>query len=164
VRTDYCYEWVVKAHRPVHEDRALSTVRGRLTAQHFAGRHRVAVLIAVASTVVAAGCAGNQQATPPPPGPPAAGHPAAVHSVPAVTVVISNFTYMPRYFTVPPGATVMVRNGDQVVHTLTADNGEFNTGNVTQGLPTTFQAPTQPGRYAFHCFHHPYMTGALTVS
>ena len=31
-------------------------------------------------------------------------------------------------------------------------------------MPSTFQAPTQPGRYPFHCFHHPYMTGILTVS
>lgn len=77
---------------------------------------------------------------------------------------IKNFTYTPRNFTVPPGATVAVRNDDQVIHTITADDGSFNTGNVAQGVPTTFQAPAKPGKYAFHCFHHPYMTGILTVS
>jgi hypothetical protein len=35
---------------------------------------------------------------------------------------------------------------------------------AAQGLPASFQAPTKPGKYAFHCFHHPYMTGVLTVS
>lgn len=88
----------------------------------------------------------------------------AVNTVAATTVEIKNFTYTPRYFTVPPGATVAVRNDDQVIHTITADNYAFNTGNVAQGVPTTFQAPTKPGKYSFHCFHHPYMTGILTVS
>lgn len=88
----------------------------------------------------------------------------AAKGVAAITVEIKNFSYAPRYFTVPPGATVAVRNDDQAVHTITADNSAFNTGNVAQGVPTTFQAPTQPGRYPFHCFHHPYMTGILTVS
>ena len=35
---------------------------------------------------------------------------------------------------------------------------------VAQDIPASFQAPTKPGKYAFHCFHHPYMTGVLTVS
>lgn len=51
-----------------------------------------------------------------------------------------------------------------MIHTLTADNQAFNTGNVTDGLPTTFTTPTQPGKYPFHCIHHRYMTGVLTVS
>src|SRR6185437_11960428 len=42
----------------------------------------------------------------------------AVNTVAATTVEIKNFTYTPRYFTVPPGATVTVRNDDQVVHTI----------------------------------------------
>lgn len=87
-----------------------------------------------------------------------------VNQAAAITVDIKNFAYLPRYFTVAPGATVTVRNDDQVIHTVTADNGAFNTGNVAQGLPASFQAPTKPGKYAFHCFHHPYMTGILTVS
>lgn len=82
----------------------------------------------------------------------------------AITVVIKNFAYLPANFTVTRGATVTIRNEDQVIHTFTADNQAFNTGNVAQGLPATFQAPTQPGKYPYHCFHHPYMTGVLTVS
>jgi plastocyanin len=36
---------------------------------------------------------------------------------------IKNFAFIPRNFTVSPGAVVTVRNEDQMVHTLTADNG-----------------------------------------
>jgi len=90
--------------------------------------------------------------------------PVPVKSIPAVTVTIKNFAFIPSHFTVSPGGTVTVENEDQVVHTLTADNGAFNTGNVTDGIPATFTAPTRPGRYPFHCIHHRYMIGVLTVS
>ena len=107
--------------------------------------------------VAACGSSPNTAASPP-------AQPPAVNQAAAITVGIKNFAYLPRYFTVSPGATVTVRNDDQVIHTVTADNGAFNTGNVAQGVPASFQAPTKPGKYAFHCFHHPYMTGVLTVS
>ena len=127
--------------------------------RQFTGRYRAAVLAAIASVMLVTAGAGG----PHPAATPQAAAP-AVKAVAAITVEIKNFTYAPRYVTVPPGATVAVRNDDQAVHTITADNGAFNTGNVAQGVPTTFQAPTQPGKYSFHCFHHPYMTGILTVS
>lgn len=117
------------------------------------------MLAAVASAVLVTAGAGNPSAVASPHAPAP-----AVKAVAAITVEIKNFTYTPRYFTVPPGATVAVRNNDQVIHTITADNGAFNTGNLAQGVPSTFQAPTKPGKYPFHCFHHPYMTGTLTVS
>jgi plastocyanin len=90
--------------------------------------------------------------------------PSAVTKLSAVTVTIRNYAFLPRNFTANPGATVTVRNEDQAIHTLTADNRAFNTGNVTDDLPVTFTVPTQPGKYPFHCLHHAYMTGILTVS
>ncbi len=89
---------------------------------------------------------------------------ASATSTSAVTVVIKNFAYTPANFTVSPGERVTVRNEDRAIHTLTADNQAFNTGNVANGVPVTFTAPTQPGRYPYHCLLHPYMTGVLTVS
>jgi len=89
---------------------------------------------------------------------------ASVQPVSEITVIIKNFAFDPADFTVPPGATITVRNDDNVIHTLTANNRAFNTGNVTQGQPVTFTAPLQPGVYPFHCLRHPYMTGVLTVS
>ncbi|MGH3824904.1 MAG: cupredoxin domain-containing protein [Pseudonocardiaceae bacterium] len=88
----------------------------------------------------------------------------AVETAAQVMVVIKNFGFVPTNFTVPPGATVTVRNDDLAIHTITADNGVFNTGNVSRGNTTTFTAPTQRGTYPFHCLFHNYMTGSLTVS
>ncbi len=53
---------------------------------------------------------------------------------------------------------------DQVTHTLTASKGEFNTGDIPPGQSKTFTAPTVPGRYAYICSIHQYMSGTIVVS
>lgn len=78
--------------------------------------------------------------------------------------MIKNYTYIPASITVPPGATVTVRNEDLAIHTVTADNRAFNTGNVSRGVTTTLTAPMQRGTYSFHCLFHNYMGGNLIVS
>jgi plastocyanin len=84
--------------------------------------------------------------------------------VSAITVTIQNFAFHPANFTVSPGVTITVINEDQVIHTLTADNVAFNSGDVTNGVPVSFRAPTQPGTYPFHDHLRSYITGVLTVS
>jgi plastocyanin len=124
-----------------------------------ARHHRAAAaLAAVIVAVFLVLCTGNSDTTSAPFTPAA-----LVQPVSALTVTIKNFAFMPAHFTVPPGATITVSNEDNVIHTLTANNGAFNTGNVLRSQPVTFTAPTQPGSYPFHCLRHPYMTGALTV-
>jgi plastocyanin len=90
--------------------------------------------------------------------------PASIKSAADITVVIKNYGYIPTNLTVSPGATVTVRNEDLAIHTVTADNRAFNTGNVSRGNTTTFTAPKQRGTYPFHCMFHTYMAGILTVS
>src|SRR4051812_1751359 len=46
---------------------------------------------------------------------------------------IKNFQYSPDPFTVKAGATVTVSNDDGTTHTLTADKGEFDTGDLDGG-------------------------------
>lgn len=62
-----------------------------------------------------------------------------------------------------PGATVTVVDGDGEPHTVTADDGSFDTGSFDSSAPGTFVAPTAPGSYPFHCTVHPSMRGTLTV-
>ena len=59
---------------------------------------------------------------------------------------------------------VKVTNKDSATHTLTATNGAFNTGDITQNQTKTFKAPTKPGKYSYICDIHQYMMGTLTVS
>ena len=66
--------------------------------------------------------------------------------------------------TVKNGATVTVKNADTTTHTLAADGGAFDTGNLTPGMSATFVAPSKPGTYAFHCNIHANMHGTLVVT
>ena len=65
---------------------------------------------------------------------------------------------------VKAGATVTVKNEDGFAHTVTADNGEFNTNNIDGGKTVTFTAPATPGTYKFHCNIHSSMHAELTVT
>ncbi len=78
-------------------------------------------------------------------------------------ITISNFMFSPMALTVSPGATISVTNKDSSTHTLTATNGQFNTGDVTQNETKSFKAPMQVGTYHYICDIHQYMMGSITV-
>ncbi|MGH9234265.1 MAG: cupredoxin domain-containing protein [Acidimicrobiales bacterium] len=77
------------------------------------------------------------------------------------TLQIRDFSFAAA--SVAPGGQVTVANGDGASHTVTADGGEFDSGEVPGGGTSTFQAPSQPGSYGFVCEIHPDMSGTLTV-
>ena len=78
-----------------------------------------------------------------------------------ITIKGSSFTVAGS---VAAGSTVTVKNEDGFAHTVTADNGEFNTNNIDGGKTVTFTAPSKAGSYKFHCNIHSFMHGTLTVA
>jgi plastocyanin len=64
---------------------------------------------------------------------------------------------------VKTGATVTVKNNDDVEHTVTADDGKSFNVTVEAGKTATFTAPSTAGDYKFHCNIHSTMKGTLTV-
>lgn len=79
-----------------------------------------------------------------------------------VTIVISEFSYqVPE--SVPAGASVTVRNEDEVGHTVTSDESGIFDVAVGPGEETSFTAPEEPDEYPFHCIPHPQMTATLVV-
>jgi plastocyanin len=75
-------------------------------------------------------------------------------------VSIKNFQYSPDPIIVDAGAELTVTNDDGTVHTLTADDGSFDTGDLDGGAAGTITVQA-PGRYAYHCDVHNYMTGTI---
>ena len=79
------------------------------------------------------------------------------------TVSIKNFAFNPPNATVAPGTTVTWVNNDQTAHTVTANDGAFDSGTLQPGQSYSFVFD-KPGTYAYHCNIHPYMTATVTVS
>ena len=80
----------------------------------------------------------------------------------AGTIVAADFSLTD--LTVAPGEEVVLDNTGSAPHTATADDGAFDTGQVSGGdTSDPVAAPDEPGSYAFHCEVHPDMTATLTV-
>ena len=75
-------------------------------------------------------------------------------------VSIKNFQFSPNPIVVKAGSTLTVTNDDGTMHTLTADNKSFDTGDLDGGAKATVKIGA-PGTYAYHCDIHNYMTGTI---
>ncbi len=80
-----------------------------------------------------------------------------------VEVAIVNYTFEPMELTIKVGTTVTWENKDAVPHTVTADNGAFDSGRMNQGDKFSFTF-NEPGTYTYICDIHPYMKGTITVT
>jgi plastocyanin len=80
----------------------------------------------------------------------------------AATMTLANMSFGAP-ITVPPGASITIKNDDSAEHSVTSDTaGKFDV-EVDGGEQKTLTAPTEPGEYAFHCKYHSSMHGTLTV-
>jgi plastocyanin len=79
-----------------------------------------------------------------------------------VTIVAADFSL--TSVTAEPGEDVHLDNTGEKPHTVTADDGSFDTGSTAPGAESEFTAPSEPGTYAYHCSIHASMTGTLTVA
>ena len=72
--------------------------------------------------------------------------------------------YVPSTIRVVIGVnnTVTWVNNDDAPHTVTANNGAFNSGNLNAGQSWSFTFTT-PGTYAYYCSYHPWMKGTVIV-
>jgi uncharacterized membrane protein len=77
--------------------------------------------------------------------------------------MMKGIRFQPAELTVHPGETVEFRNEDIVAHTVTADDGSFDSGLIQPGSSwkTTVQ---KAGTLAYHCTPHPNMKAMLVTS
>ena len=72
--------------------------------------------------------------------------------------------YSPPTITVVLGvnSTVTWVNNDDAPHTVTANDGSFNSGNINAGQSWAHTFTT-PGTYTYYCSYHPWMKGTVVV-
>ncbi|WP_317995674.1 cupredoxin domain-containing protein [Vulcanimicrobium alpinum] len=89
--------------------------------------------------------------------------PVTAGTAPATTTVhIKDDAFVPKTLTVKPGATVTFVNDDDDAHTVTADDGSWDSEGLNQRQLWT-RAFAKAGTVAYHCTVHPFMHGTIVV-
>ena len=78
------------------------------------------------------------------------------------TVSIQDFFFSPANVSVPAGTTVTWVNEGSVPHTVTSDDGQFDSGVLMPGDSYTVMFKGQ-GTITYHCTIHPSMRDSVTV-
>lgn len=78
------------------------------------------------------------------------------------TVSIRDFSFEPAQLSVEPGTTVTWTNEGNEPHTVTADNGLFDSGVLYPGDSYSVQFDGM-GTVSYYCTLHPSLTGGMTV-
>jgi plastocyanin len=83
-------------------------------------------------------------------------------TAPANVVTIYDGFFQPTQITVPVGASVKWMNLGSHKHTVSSDNGQWDSGNIEPGgnYSHTF---TEAGTFPFHCRIHSQMRGVVVV-
>src|SRR5258708_30550351 len=69
------------------------------------------------------------------------------------------YAFSPQNFSIHQGDTINWMNSTGTSHTATADDGAFDTGQVSGGGHTTTAPITAVASHTYHCHDHSYMTG-----
>jgi plastocyanin len=132
-----------------------------MTKQRQAIKGLILLAASAASAALLAACGGQGYA-------PGSGQPAPTQSALSsqstpVMVKASNFAFQPQSVSVKVGTTITFQNGDSAPHTLTANNGAFDSGQVGSGQSSSFTV-SSAGTFPFHCKLHPSMTGTISAT
>jgi alcohol dehydrogenase (cytochrome c) len=78
------------------------------------------------------------------------------------TMYTYEYTYTPQVVQVPTGTTLTWKNDGSVIHTATAADGSWDTGDISSGgsASVTFDVA---GTFNFNCTPHPWMLGRVIV-
>jgi plastocyanin len=79
-----------------------------------------------------------------------------------VVVTIEGSSFSPEVAIVKAGGEVIWKNKDNAPHTITADDGSFDSGTLAQGSEYRRKFTT-PGTVKYSCDIHAYMSGKIEV-
>ncbi|HJZ93714.1 MAG TPA: cupredoxin domain-containing protein [Gemmataceae bacterium] len=94
--------------------------------------------------------------------PPRTMPPAPLTATPSMTVEAKDDMFSPATVNIQTGTTVKFVNNGKHAHTVTATNGEWDSGDLSPG--SSFTATfIRPGTYKYYCRHHKGMEGTIVV-
>ena len=110
------------------------------------------------------GGGGNPRPAPPQPEPEPqqAGADTSGAAAATVSATVQDFSFQPARMVVKSGTKVVWTNQGQVVHTVTAEDGSFESGEIQPGERRSITF-SRPGTYSYHCTPHPFMKGVVEV-
>jgi len=79
-----------------------------------------------------------------------------------VVVIVGRADFSPATLTIAVGSTVIWKNRGSVAHTVTSDDGTFDSGDLPAGGTFRFTF-TKYGTFPYICNYHPYMKGIIIV-
>ncbi len=88
--------------------------------------------------------------------------PQASHAA-TVTITITDAGYSPKSVTVNPGDTIKWVNQGSVAHTVTENDGAFDSESIAPGQSYSITV-TIPATRGYHCSFHAGMTGTLIIT
>jgi len=78
------------------------------------------------------------------------------------TIYMHGMVFSNTNLQIKSGTTVVWMNDDNTTHTVTADDGSFDSGNIAAGGSFS-HAFAATGTFAYHCKIHSNMTGVIVV-
>jgi quinohemoprotein ethanol dehydrogenase len=78
------------------------------------------------------------------------------------TMYTYEYAFTPQVVQVPVGTTLTWQNDGSVIHTATATDGSWDTGDINPGQTAQVTFDTS-GTYTFNCTPHPWMLGRVVV-
>ncbi len=94
--------------------------------------------------------------------------PASSSAQPVATINMTDDAFDQTEVDISAGSTVLWNNGNVKVHTVSADDGSFDSGDMPTGSQFTMEFDT-PGTYPYYCNYHGDkggvgMSGVIVVS
>ncbi|CAF30553.1 cupredoxin domain-containing protein [Methanococcus maripaludis] len=111
------------------------------------------VLLSVIFMVIFAGCQSEK---------PLGDSTATFQNETTAVVLIEDFSYKPAFVTVKVGTKVTWVQKDSVRHTVTSNDGIFDSGLLSEGISWEYTF-NEVGMYNYYCIPHPYMKGTVEV-
>jgi len=77
-------------------------------------------------------------------------------------VFIEGFAFKPNSITIPIGTTIKWTNEDDTTHTVTSEDGIFDSGDIKNGETYSYTF-NEAGSFKYYCTIHPSMRAIVVV-